>query len=92
MILSHHFSNVYVIPSMTHSLLFQMHNVKFCLLKEKFSNIFFQIKKKIEVAVKIHDRESETIYMAKVKLDNLVFNFLNDCLSKRLGRKLQDYF
>lgn len=65
---------------------------KVCLLKEKFSNTFFQIKKKIEVAVKIHDRESETIYMAKVKLDNLVFNFLNDCLSKKLGRKLQDYF
>lgn len=76
MILSHHFSNIYVIPSMTHSLLFQMHNVKQILPTERnFLTPFFQIKKKLKVAVKIHDRESETIYMAKAKLDNLGFNF-----------------
>lgn len=29
----------------------------------------------MKVAVKIHDREFETFYMAKAKLDNLGFNF-----------------
>lgn len=47
MILAHHFSNIYIIPSVMHALLFQMHNVKQILPTERnFPKIFFQIKKK----------------------------------------------